>query len=37
MVSTLRLYNAYKEFSRIASTQLSNNTLISIVLVINHG
>ena len=37
MVSTLRLYNVYKEFSEIDSTQLSNNTVISIVLVINHG
>ena len=37
MVSTLKLYNAYKEFSEIASTQLCNNTVISIVLVINHG
>ena len=37
MVSTLRLYNAYKEFSEIDSTQLCNNTVISIVLVINHG
>ena len=33
MVSTLRLYNAYKEFSEIISTQLCNNTVISIVLV----
>ena len=36
-LSTLRLYNAYKEFSEIVSTQLCNNTVISIVLVINHG
>ena len=36
MVSTLRLYNVYKEFSEIVSTQLCNNTVISIVLVINH-
>ena len=33
----IRLYNAYKEFSEIDSTQLCNNTVISIVLVINHG
>ena len=37
MVSTLRLYNAYKEFSEIDSTQLCNNAVISIVLFINHG
>ena len=37
MVSTLRLYNAYKEFSEIVNTQLSNNTVISIALVIKHG
>ena len=36
MVFTLRLYNAYKEFSEIVSTQLCNITVISIVLVINH-
>ena len=36
MVSTLRLYNARKEFSVIDSTQLCNNTVIAIVLVINH-
>ena len=36
MVSTLRLYNACKEFSVIDSTQLCNNTVIAIVLVINH-
>ena len=39
MVSTLRLYNVhvYKEYSEIDSTQLCNYTVISIVLVINHG
>ena len=37
MVSTLRLYSTYKEFSKIDSTQLCNITVISIVLVINHG
>ena len=37
MVSTLRLYNVYKEFSEINSTKLCNNTVISIVLVKNHG
>ena len=30
MESTLRLHNAYKEFSEIACTQLCNNTVISI-------
>ena len=35
MVSTLRPYNVYKEFLKIVSTQLCNNTVISIVLVIN--
>ena len=37
MVSTLRLYNVYKEFTETVSTQLCNNTVISVVLVINHG
>ena len=37
MVSTLRLYSAYKKNSEIDSTQLCINTVISIVLVINHG
>ena len=37
MVSTLRLYNVYKECSEIISTQLCIKTVISIVLVINHG
>ena len=37
MISTLRLYNVYKEFLETDSTQLCNNTVISIVLVINHG
>ena len=37
MVSTLRLYNVYKELSEIDSTQLCKNTVISIVLIINHG
>ena len=37
MVSTLRLYNAYKKNSEIDSTQLCINTVISIVLVINYG
>ena len=36
MVSTVRLNNAYKEFSEIDSTQLCNNTVISIVQVITH-
>ena len=36
MVSTLRLYNAYKEFSEIGSTQLCNNTLNCIVFTLWH-
>ena len=38
-VSTLWLYNAYKEFPKIVSTQLCNYTVISIsiVLLINNG
>ena len=36
-ITSLRLYNVYKEFSEIVSTQLCNNTVILIVLVINHG
>ena len=36
MVSTLRLYNAYKEFSEISSKQLCNNTLNCIVFTLWH-